>query len=65
MSKGLFVLLNIIYFGFNFLVIEYLPNPILFGWLPLQMLCFFGSAPIASIIWGAYYRNYFAKQKDL
>lgn len=65
MSKSLFILLNIIYFGFNFLIIEYLPNPILFGWLPLQMLCFFGSAPVASIIWGTYYRKFFAGQKDL
>lgn len=65
MSKKVFILLNILYFGFNFFVVEYLPNPILFGWLPLQLLCWFGSAPVASIIWGAYYKGFFANQKDL
>lgn len=65
MSKSLFLVLNIIYFGFNFFVIPYLPNPILFGWLPLHMLCFFGSAPVSSIIWGIYYHSFFATQKDI
>ena len=65
MSKKVFILLNTIFFAFNIFVIAYLPNPILFGWLPLQMLCFFGSAPVASLIWGAYYVGFFKTQKDI
>ena len=64
-AKALFAIVNVLYFGINFFVIEYVPNPILFGWLPLQMLLWFGSAPVASIIWGIYYRKFFATQKDI
>ena len=65
MSKTVFVILNIIYFGFNFLVVEYLPNPILFGWLPLQMFLWFVSAPVSSVIWGIYFKKFFATQRDI
>ncbi|WP_186567188.1 hypothetical protein [Lawsonibacter celer] len=61
----LFVIVNIIFFAFNFVVIPILPNPILFGWLSLHYLLFFGTAPIGSIIWGIYFIRFFARQKDL
>lgn len=64
-AKFIFLIVNILFFAFNFFVVEYMPNPILFGWLPLQMLCWFGSAPLASIIWGIYYKKFFATQKDI
>lgn len=64
-KNTLFVIINIIYFAFNFLVICNLPNPILFGWLPLHYLLFFGAAPVASIIWGWHYVGFFRRQKDI
>ena len=42
-----------------------LPNPILFGWLSLHYLLFFGTAPIGSLIWGTYFIQFFARQKDI
>lgn len=64
-NKTLFWIVNILFFAFNFLVIPLLPNPILFGWMSLHYLLFFGTAPIGSIIWGLYFTKFFATQKDL
>lgn len=64
-SKALFWIVNILFFAFNFLVIPLLPNPILFGWMSLHYLVFFGTAPIGSIIWGIYFIKFFATQKDI
>ena len=61
-NATLFIIINIIFFAFNFLVIPILPNPILFGWLSLHYLLFFGTAPIGSLIWGAYFIQFFARQ---
>ena len=65
MKKTVFIIINIIFFAYNFLIIPILPNPILFGWMSLHYLLFFGSAPIASLIWGLYYIPFFKTQKDL
>lgn len=64
-SVMIFAIVNIIFFVFNFCVIPLLPNPILFGWLSLHYLLFFGTAPIGSIIWGIYFIRFFATQKDI
>lgn len=64
-NTTLFVILNIIFFAFNFLVIPLLPNPILFGWMSLHYLAFFGTAPIGSLLWGWYFINFFKTQKDI
>ena len=64
-NATLFIIINIIFFAFNFLVIPILPNPILFGWLSLHYLLFFGTAPIGSLIWGTYCIQFFARQKDI
>ena len=52
MSRRVFVILNILFFAFNFLVVEYLPNPILFGWMPLQLFLWLLAAPIGALLWG-------------
>ncbi len=65
MSRRVFVILNILFFAFNFLVVEYLPNPILFGWMPLQLFLWLLAAPIGALLWGSYYRRFFAGQKDI
>lgn len=64
-AKTVFVIINILYFGFNFVVIPFLPCPIFFGWLSLPMLCLFGSAFVGSIIWFIYYHAFFKTQKDI
>ena len=55
MKKGVkiaFVIFNIIYFFFDYIVVTVLPNPILFGWLPLQLgILLFLPVP-AAIVWG-------------
>ena len=61
-NATLFIIISIIFFAFNFLVIPILPNPILFGWLSLHYLLFFGTAPIGSLIWGTYFIQFFARQ---
>lgn len=65
MNKTLFIILNIVFFAFNFIVIPILPNPILFGWMSLHYFLFFATAPVGSILWGAYYIKFFKTQKDL
>ena len=35
--KIAFVIFNIIYFFVDYILVTVLPNPILFGWLPLQL----------------------------
>lgn len=64
-ARTIFIVLNILYFAFNFLAIPYLPNPILFGWLSLHLLCFFGTSFVGSVLWLIYYRAFFARQKDI
>lgn len=58
MSKSLFIFLNAAYFIFNYLLIPYLPNPLLFGWLPFQLFSYFASLVIAAILWGTYFNRY-------
>lgn len=65
MNKKLFIVLNIIYFGFHFFGISLMPNPLLFNWLPLQEFLYWVSVPVASLIWGIYYTRFFRGQKDL
>ena len=46
-------------------VVTVLPNPIVFGWLPLQLgILLFLPVP-AAIVWGIYFNAFFKTQKDL
>lgn len=63
--KILFVLFNICYFAFDYIIVTIIPNPILFGWLPLQ-LCILLFLPVpAAIIWGLYFNAFFNTQKNV
>lgn len=63
--KIIFVIFNICYFLFDWIIVTFIPNPILFGWLPTQ-LCFLLFLPIlASIIWGIYFNAFFNTQKHV
>ena len=68
MKKGVkiaFLIFNIIYFFFDYIVVTVLPNPVLFGWLPLQLgILLFLPVP-AAIVWGIYFNAFFKTQKDL
>ena len=63
--KILFVLFNICYFAFDYIIVTIIPNPILFGWLPLQ-LCILLFLPVpAAIVWGLYFNAFFNTQKNV
>ena len=63
--KILFVLFNICYFAFDYIIVTIIPNPILFGWLPLQLcILLFLPVPVA-IIWGLYFYAFFNTQKNV
>lgn len=64
-AKNLFLIFNIAYFAFDWLLIPYVPNPILFGWLPLQMFLMFGVPIIAAVVWALYYNTFFNTQKHV
>ncbi|WP_408008425.1 hypothetical protein ACJROX_27850 [Pseudalkalibacillus sp. A8] len=63
--KILFIVFNIAYFTFDWILIPYLPNPILFGWLPLQMFLLFAAPIIAAILWGLYFNAFFNTQQHV
>ncbi|MBQ2753131.1 MAG: hypothetical protein IJF29_03310 [Firmicutes bacterium] len=65
MNKSLFIVLNVVFFVFNFCVIRYLPSVIFMDWLPSHFIYFFGTAPIGSLLWGSYFIKFFKTQKDL
>ncbi|CAI9392970.1 MULTISPECIES: hypothetical protein [Bacillaceae] len=63
--KILFILFNIVYFVFDWMVIPYLPNPLLFNWLPLQMFLLFALPIVGAIVWGLYFNSFFKTQKHV
>ncbi len=65
MSKTLFVILTVAYFAFCLFGIRNLPVVMLWGWCPSHMFGYFGTAPIISLIWWAYFKKFFDKQKNL
>lgn len=63
--KILFLVFNIAYFTFDWILIPYLPNPLLFGWMPLQLFAMFAAPIVAAIVWGFYYNAFFKTQKHI
>lgn len=64
-TNTLFIIFNILYFTFDWVLLPYVPNPILFGWIPLQFFLLFGSPVIAAVIWGLYFNSFFNTQKHV
>ncbi|MCD8349709.1 MAG: hypothetical protein LUC93_03765 [Planctomycetaceae bacterium] len=65
MSKTMkmsFVIINIVYFVFNYFIVPYLPNPLVFGFMPFQLFCYLACAPIAALVWGLYFTMFFRTQ---
>lgn len=61
-AKTIFILFNIIYFSFNWFFIPYMPNGLVFGWMPFQMFLLFATPLVAALVWGLYYNAFFKKQ---
>jgi len=64
-AKILFILFNIVYFTFDWIFLPYMPNPIIFGWIPLQMFLMFGSPIVAALVWAAYFNGFFKTQSHV
>lgn len=58
----LFVIFNVIYFFIDYVLVTVLPNPLLFGWLPLQLGLLLFFPVVAAIVWGLYFNAFFNTQ---
>ena len=63
--KILFVAFNICYFLFDWIIVTVLPNPVLFGWLPLQLGVLLFFPIIGAIVWGIYFNAFFNTQSHV
>ncbi|NGP46651.1 hypothetical protein G4V62_17495 [Bacillaceae bacterium SIJ1] len=64
-NKVLFIIFNSVYFFFNWILIPYMPNPLIFGWMPLQMFLMFSTPLIAAFVWWLYYHHFFKAQTNV
>lgn len=63
MSKKLFIVLNIIYFVFDYFCIPYInPNGVIFGFIPFQLFLYAIMGVVASVLWGSYFLKFFGSQ---
>lgn len=62
MGKILFVVFNIAFYVFNFLLVPYMPNFLVFGFMPFQLFLYLIGGPLVALIWGLYFRKFFATQ---
>lgn len=63
MSKKLFIVLNIIYFAFDYLCIPYInPDGVIFGFIPFQLFLYGIMGVVASVLWGCYFLKFFEGQ---
>lgn len=64
-AKVLFIIFNCILFLSNYILVAFLPQKLLFGWMPSQFAFMAGSMIAASIVWGIYYNKFFDTQKHI
>ena len=63
MSKTLFIILNIIYFIFDYACIPLIwPEGVLFGFIPFQVFLYGIMGVLSALLWGIYFWHYFNKQ---
>lgn len=63
MSKTVFIVLNVIYFVFDYACIPLIwPEGVLFGFIPFQMFLYFIMGVASALLWGIYFWSYFNKQ---
>ena len=64
MSTKLFVVLNVVYFIFDYVCIPQInPGGVLFGFIPFQMFLYAIMGVVAAVLWGVYFTQFFNKQK--
>lgn len=63
--KIAFVIFNILYFFVDYILVTVLPNPLLFGWLPLQLCILLFLPVLAAVVWGLYFNGFFNTQKHV
>lgn len=63
--KILFVIFNIALFATNFMLVDFFPKGLLFGWMPGQLAFFIGSMIAASIVWGLYFNTFYNSQEHV
>ena len=63
--KVAFILFNIIYFLTDYVLVTFMPNPVFFGWLPLQLAILLFLPVPAAIVWGLYFNKFFDTQKHV
>lgn len=61
-GKIIFALINVVYFVFNYFIIPYLPNPLVWGWMPGQLLAYLAAMLFAAAFWGVYFNAFFNTQ---
>lgn len=64
-TKILFIVFNIFYFFVDYILVTLIPNPILFGWLPLQLAILLFWPIVAAIVWGLYFNAFFDTQSHV
>ena len=64
-SKILFAIFNFALFFSNYVLVAFLPQKILFGWMPSQFAFMVGSMLLAAVVWGIYYNNFFDTQEHI
>ena len=62
MNKNLFIIFNIVFYVFSYFIVPYLPNFLVFGFMPFQLFCYLLGGPIVSIVWGVYFTKFFNSQ---
>ena len=63
MSTKLFVILNVLYFIFDYVCIPLLnPEGVVFGWIPFQMALYALMGIVSALLWGVYFWKFFDKQ---
>lgn len=63
MSKTLFIILNVIYFVFDYVCIPLIwPEGVILGFIPFQMFLYAIMGVGSALLWGIYFYFFFEKQ---
>lgn len=65
LPKIIFTIFNILLLTSNYILVAWLPDTLIFGWIPFQLLFFYLSILAAAVVWGIYYCRFFNKQKHV
>ena len=63
--KILFIAFNVVYFFIDYILVTFLLNSLMFGWLTLHCAILLFMPVIAAAVWGIYYNAFFKTQKQV